>query len=488
MKHKVIFIVVLLLTLLASFVFAYVENRTSLVRYHQHQQIASQDFEDDTTKLPIIKIDTNGEKIPGNAIIGEKGITIGFEMSDSGTKMIEAGISIIDHESKGNKVSDDITFQSAAQIRYRGQSSRRFDKKGYLIRLIDEQGQEKKSSLLGMSAHDEWILHGPFLDKTLMRNYVCMNVIGQIMPFTPDVRFAQLYVNDEFQGLYLMEESITLGEGRVNIAKPKEGDRSISYIIRMDIDPKDIRSLNTLDYYTFMTEQNMSLSIVYPGTRRITQEWKNYIEQDFSKFEKALFSYDFQDPIKGYRTYIDVDSFVDYYIFMEFFGIKDFGSRSTYLYKDVKGKICMGPVWDFNNAMDNFFQKQPDTGIQFAETIWFRTLLKDDYFVNKVVNRYHELRKSVLDETYLLNYIDEVQTFLGQEIERNYEVWGYSFDPSQLTSDEKLTPDERNPSSYEEAIQEMKEFITVRGGWLDEHIETLYQYAHESKNKDALLK
>lgn len=488
MKHKVIFIVVLLFTLLASFVFAYIDNHTSLVRYHQHQQITAQDFEDDTTKLPIIKIDTNGEKIPGNPIIDNTGLTIGYELGNNGEKMIQAGISVIDHDTGGNHVLDTATFQSNIQVRYRGNSSRRFSKKGYLIRLIDEQGLKKKTSMLGMSSYNEWALHGPFLDKTLMRNYVCMNIIGQVMPYTPDVRFVQLYVDDEFQGLYVLEETIAEGEGRVNITKAEDKDRHISYIIRVDNDPADIRSLDTLDYYTFMLADKTRLSIVYPGTTRISEEWNTYIEQDFSKFEKALFSYDFQDPIKGYRAYIDVDSFVDYYIFMEFFGVKDFGSRSTYLYKDVKGKICMGPVWDFNNAMDNFFQKQPDTGIQFAETIWFRTLLKDDYFVNKVVNRYHELRKSVLDETYLLNYIDEVQTFLGQEIERNYEIWGYSFDPALVTSSEKLSPDERNPSSYEEAIQEMKEFITVRGGWLDEHIETLYQYAHESKNKDALLK
>lgn len=487
MKHKVIFISVLLFTLLISFVFAYIDNHTSLVRYHQHKQIIAQDYEDDTTKLPIIKIDTNGVEIPGSIFINEQGDEE-YEMSDMGEKMITAGMSVIDQEIGGNHMLDQTTFQSNIQVRYRGNSSRRFTKKGYLIRLIDEQGQKKKAPMLGMTSYDEWVLHGPFLDKTLMRNYLCMNVIGQIMPFTPDVRFVQLYVDDEFQGLYLMEESIGQGEGRVNITKTEDGDRNISYIIRMDKDPQDIRSLNTLDNYTFMTIENTCLSIVYPGASRITTDWQHYIEQDFSKFEKALFSYDFQDPMKGYRAHIDVDSFVDYYVFMEFFGVRDIGSRSTYLYKDAKGKICMGPVWDFNNAMDNFFLEQPDTGMLYTTVPWFQRLLKDEYFVKKVVNRYHELRKSVLGEQYLLNYIDEVQAFLGQEIDRNFTIWGYSFDVTQLHSNEKLRPDERNPSSYEQAVNEMKEFITVRGGWLDEHIETLYQYAHESKNKDALLK
>ena len=488
MKHKWMFIGMILLTLGIAFFFSLIQNTITLTRHHQHQAVEAIEYEDDTSKLPIIKIDTKETKIPGTPIVDANGITIGYEVSEQNEKMSKASLSLVNHETKGNKQTDRATFQSDIQIRYRGNSSRHFAKKGYLIRLIDEQGQERKEALLGMSAHNEWALHGPFLDKTLMRNYLCMNIIGQVMPFTPDVRFVQVYVDDEYQGLYLMEETITQGEGRVNIAKVEDGDRHISYILRMDENPQDIRSLHTLDKYTFMSEEHTSLSVVYPGTNRMSEAWKEYIEQDISAFEKALFSYDFQDPEKGYRAYIDVESFVDYYIFMEFFGVKDFGLRSTYVYKDVKGKLCMGPVWDFNNTMDNFFQKQPDTGIQFVETIWFRSLLKDEYFVNKVIHRYHDLRKTVLQEEYLLQYIDEVQSFLGQEIERNYEKWGYSFDASQVAENEKLIPDERNLTSYEAAIEQMKSFLQVRGQWLDEHIETLYQYAHESKNKDVLLK
>ena len=51
-----------------------------------------------------------------------------------------------------------------------------------------------------------------------------MNVIGQVMPFTPDVRFCRLYVDGNYQGLYLMMESIRRGEQRVNIKKNSDDD------------------------------------------------------------------------------------------------------------------------------------------------------------------------------------------------------------------------------------------------------------------------
>lgn len=46
----------------------------------------------------------------------------------------------------------------------------------YSIHLVDENGAEDPQALAGMAAHDEWALNGPFLDRTLLRNYLCLNV------------------------------------------------------------------------------------------------------------------------------------------------------------------------------------------------------------------------------------------------------------------------------------------------------------------------
>ena len=46
-----------------------------------------------------------------------------------------------------------------------------------------------------------------------------------------------------------------------------------------------------------------------------------------------------------------------------------------------------------------------------------------------------------------------------------------------------LTPIERNPQSYEEAVEEYKTFLKERGEWIDNNIDALNQYCHESRNK-----
>lgn len=42
---------------------------------------------------------------------------------------------------------------------------------------------------------------------------------------------------------------------------------------------------------------------------------------------------------------------------------------------------------------------------------------------------------------------------------------------------------DRNPKTYEEAVEQLKEYLIRRLEWLDENIESLRQYSAESKVK-----
>ena len=189
----------------------------------------------------------------------------------------------------------------------------------------------------------------------------------------------------------------------------------------------------------------------------------------------------------NYESVLDVDSFADYYILQEFLGNNDAFSRSTYLYRDIRGKLHIGPVWDYNNVLNNFFWTFPYDGFLLANRGWYGRLMTDEEFVERVIVRYRELREGILSDEYLIHYMREVINYLGPAIERNDEVWGYSYDPELLSLMERHSPDsnqtleEVNPSSYEDAITRMIDYMLVRGEWLDENIESLRQYSHPSK-------
>ena len=78
--------------------------------------------------------------------------------------------------------------------------------------------------------------------------------------------------------------------------------------------------------------------LVYPGEEQITPAIKDYIEKDLSKFEKALYSYDYDTLAYGFNNYVDIEEFADYFIIAEVFLQHDTGNLSTYFYKDVNGK------------------------------------------------------------------------------------------------------------------------------------------------------
>lgn len=464
-------------------------------RYLQHRDAPAASPESKAagewnTHLPLICIDTNGVKIPGATILDKTGHTIGYERASDGGTTIPAKVAVFEAEGLYHQPGGKADLELSAQIRIRGNTSRLFDKKSYKLEFCNEQGQDLPVNIMGMGAHDEWALYGPFLDKTLLRNYLILNLCGEIEPYTPDVRFCEVMLDGEYQGLYVLMETISRGTTRVNLSSFKTRKDKTGYLIRVDRERKTQAELKNFSFYTKNLEPKTKITVVYPGRQSLTEVHRSYIEADFNAFEKALYSYDFNDPEKGYRAYIDVTSFVDYYIISEFFLINDMCNRSTYFYKDLGGKLHIGPCWDFNNAADNFLltvRGSDGIGFQYTERSWYRMLIKDEYFVECAIKRYRELRDGgILDARRLDEEIDQIVSWLGDAIDRNYEVWGYSFDYSQVDSHNRLRPYERNPASYEEALSDLTTFLRIRGRWMDENIETLEQYCHASMIKQYL--
>lgn len=452
-------------------------------RVHRHQvwpvkEACSHEDGRFCTHLPLILIDTGGAAIPG--LSREKAYAL-------------SAVKIIDSPSACNHLEDPPAVETMANVKYRGNSSLYFDKKSMLVKLIQKDGSDSSEAVMGMPAHSEWVLNGPFLDKTLIRNHLCMNVSARIMEYAPRVRFCEAFVNGAYQGVYVMMEKITIGEHRVKLSSYNGRDPFSSYLIRLDRGTVPEQELNNFSIYTDqipLSEGNHRpvINVEYPSKPLLTPEIRRYIERDFSKFEKSLYSCDYNDARYGYDSFIDTDSFVNYFIINEFFQNYDAGIYSTYLHKDTRGKIVIGPVWDFNNACDNYMEKSMDgTGFELVQKVWYVRLFKDRDFVERIIARYRFLREpgNVLSEQYLMDEIDSTAAYLGAAVKRNYEVWGYSFDPEKLGEQNRLKPLERNVTGYDQSVSQLKGWIRIRGRWMDKNIEVLRQYCHPSKVKQV---
>ena len=510
MKYKVLCVSMAAVMLLCALAATAVDQSSGTNRYHQHLSAAVPQGEcscgggELCTHLPIIRIETGGQEIPGNIIRDpeDEDVVLGYTTTETGAEEILVTLETVETEGVWPHASDEADQSSLAWFRIRGNSSRNFPKKNYRIELVaDETGIENKElPLLGMNPDNDWALHGPFLDKTLLRNYVWMNLSAEIMGYAPEVRFCEVLLDGEYIGVYVLMETVKEDEYRVDLSDYEAGAGAYSYLLEMD-GVSEAQALasegaeTVAESYTWYTNQmefdevsTTAFCIRYPRAEELTQEVIDYIQRDISRVERGLYSSDMVTGRYDYEEEIDVDSFVDYYILQEFLAVNDAFSRSTYLYRDVRGKLHIGPVWDYNNVLNNFFHEFSREGFLLENRGWYGRLMTDEGFVQRVIARYRQLRQGILSDDYLDAYIDDVVDYLGPAIQRNDEVWGWSYDPNLLEVRQRREPDadetleEANPHSYEDAVGRMKGYMFSRAEWLDENIENLYQHSHRSKN------
>ena len=483
MKYRWMGAIAVVLILVTAFAATWADSDAPTSRIHQHLTARQPNAgcscggSELCTHLPLVLINTDGTEIPGAPMLDEVGKEVGLTTTPEGDAMLNASISVMSRDDHNHHPSDTPDLESTMQIRIRGNSSRHFDKKSYLIRLTEEDGSYRDAEMMGMAPHYEWALNGPYLDKSLIRNYMWYNIAGELMEYAPNVRFCEVILNGEYQGLYLMTETITNGEDcRIDVSSPVSGSTNTGYLLRLDRGSSNpVKNISTFSSYTLRSQQ--CIDIKYPRSGDLTPEMADAIAQDFSNFEKSLYSYDYDTDDNGYFYDINVRSFVDYFILNEFTTNYDAGRVSTYLYKDIGGKYNM-VVWDFNSACDNYNESTiSPPHFKLQDAVWFDMLLKDESFTRQVIDRYRELRKSYLSDEYLNQYIEETVAYLGDAVQRNFSVWGYTFDL------DLIQPSERNPRSHEEAVAQIRDFIALRGAWMDEHIDVLHQYSHESKVK-----
>lgn len=428
-------------------------------RTYQHMEAAGPEAEDTdsvvfSSHLPLVLIDTGGVAIEED-------------------EKHPAAITIIDNEGGYNHTTDIPALKAAALINIRGTTSAKFKKKQYRLNFTVSLNSTDRTNcaVMGMPPATDWVLNGPYLDKSLVRNYLMYNLAGEIMQWAPHVRFCEVFLDGEYEGLYLMIEAVTVDKERVNINKKSNLQGKVGFLLlreRVGYTKTPLQS-----HSLFSTGTAFELGIEYPNPANITQSNIQYIQDRVKAFEDKLYS---QWGISIDATYIneiDMKSFVDYYIINEFSINRDAGIFSTYTYCDPRGKLTMGPVWDCNNCFDNFYDSTPYDQLCVANNGWFVPLVLDKTFTELVIFRYHELRESILSEDRLLKMIDDIVAYLGPAIDRNFKRWDDVLTkPMLLVVDNQ--PD-RNSYSYATAVNQLKNSIIDRGRFLDDNLSALFR-------------
>jgi len=425
-----------------------------------------------STNLPLVVIDTKG-----NTIINASKIPATM-------KIIYNGVGQVNRPTDaGNIYSGDIG------IEIRGAWSSTLPQKPYGIETRGLNGANLNVSLLGMPAENDWILLANYNDKTFMRNSLAYELSRKMGHYATRTSLVEVVIENyykNYEGIYLLMEKIKQDKGRVDIAKltnmdTSGDDVSGGYIFKIDyFDSSNSWQSN----YRPIDHPEKTVNYVYHDPDAIELFWlqEEYLKAAVNSFESVLYSPNFKDPEKGYSAWIDVNSFLDYFIINEVARNVDGFKKSVFFFKDKDskgGKINAGPVWDFDWAWKNIWDCstfRATDGSGWSHRIndclstppysngWMVRLLQDENFANALNKRYFELRKSYLSSQYLNSYIDSVQNLVNEAQVRHYAKWPI------LGSKVGAPEVDSQPSTYAGQVTMFKNWIQTRLAWLDGHM------------------
>ena len=420
----------------------------------------------DSTSIPLVIIDTNGKEI-----IDEPKIT--------------ANLKIIHNSDRNNHPLDSgNVYDGLIGIEIRGRYSAILPQKPFGFETREVNGDNLNVPLFHMPPENDWILLANYNDKTFMRNTLAFELFRKMGHYAPRTQFCEVLINDSYQGIYVLTEKIKQDQGRVNISKlnPNEisgDDVTGGYIIKVDY----FNNQNSwISSYRAEGHPEKEVRFVYhdPGPEDLAAEQRAYIQDFIYRLEKVIYSPNTPTRQHALNSLMNRDSFIDYFIIGELSRNVDAYKKSAYFYKtkDSKGgQLFAGPVWDYDWAWKNinecFFSATDGSGWAYkvhdcnpwpVPPSWMGRLLKDPIFTQNLLERYHDLRNTILSETSIFNYIDSVAAVLDQAQKRHYQKW-------RILGINVGTPEvDRQPTTFEGEIEKFKNWISTRLKWLDSQL------------------
>ena len=476
------------------------------------------------SNLPIIVIDSFGNR----------------RVDTDSTRLIASeALFIAPGEDGRTTLFDEPDYAGKIGARIRGQSSQGWAKKQYAVEILNEGpiddskpfkaslGEDKAVSFFGLPAESDWVLNGPYSDKTQINNYLTFNWYNEIGTYAPRATLVEVFVNardntldfdTDYRGTYVLLEKIKVDQNRIDIdeltpADTAEPDITGGYVWKKDkTGAEDLnitkgnrrQEVRIIEPSCSDSGRNRETRLFECNSGEITNDQIAWLTNHVTEFEDVLYGDNFADPDEGYAKYIDVPSWVDTWLMVEFAKNIDGFRLSTYYHKDRGGKIEQGPAWDYNLSLGNGNYLQgayPEGWYHSAYTnqpqypYWDR-LFDDPAFEQAVSDRWTELRQDLFTTENLLADVDAAVNLLSDgnpnletpaegepsnPISRNFERWtsrSYGTDiyhwPNcffgQGDCPRSPLPGGGRPNEYSDYIFIMKWFIENRAEWMDSQL------------------
>ena len=404
--------------------------------------------------------DKTDSKLPAVFLTTDDPKAITKEEYSACTLQIDAGMTEGRYESTG---------VLNGEIRGRGHSTWEWPKKPYRIKLED------KTSLLGMTEAKRWVLMANYADETLMRNTIAFEVtrLFDSFRFVPHAIPVDVYMNGIYQGVYTLSEQLEVRSSRLAI-DDSLANTETGYLLEIggaDSDT-DKKGWNCFD---LPSGCGINVKIKSPDTDidpnedyNWTQEHYDFIYNYVCRADKAI------TTLTDYNKYIDVESFVDWFLVHELtYNLDSCFHRSCFITKPKLGRLEMGPVWDFDLAFGNMYRDNPkyndwatigsNDSNSYIGITWFNYLMTDEDFRAKVRARWDEMKDTMV--TTAIDTIKYYEPLITPSANINFEIWNTlgipnGFQPESL----------KDMTTFDDQVKYLTKFIHSRKKWIDENL------------------
>ena len=434
------------------------------------------------TGLPVVRINTGGKSVTRRDTWVE-GATMRIDLPD-GT----------------------VAYQGSLSLKGRGNGTwTETEKKPYALKL------DEKAKILGMHKQKRWCLLANYKDRTLLRNDISLWIARQTeMPYTVSGRFVELVWNGKNMGNYYLCEQIRIDNNRVNIAEPNLEDPENGGMLILIDDFLDYSSSDRQDKSPMVgfrsTGSNRRYDLPYvlkdpeedADGRLLNSSSKpfKYIQNYVNTMEDAIYALKTNPDNSKVKQYLDYESAVDYVLIQELTMNHDsyntwpkHGPHSAYLYKDAGGKLCYGPVWDFDyhtyTLYGDFSQNQwngsswnsnENPRLRQWELLkmdnkggnkyYFADLAKyDSEFRSLLIQRWNQYKNTW--KTEFPKYVDMMADSIRLSESYNNTLW---------KKNESLTNYRQNGDytlTFQQAVNAIKTAFQKRWDWIDQNITKL---------------
>ncbi len=424
--------------------------------------------------LPIMVINTNG-----STIVDEPKIMADMKIMHKGNGQ------------ENLQTDSPNVYDGKIGIEFRGSSSQQFPKKPFGFETWDAKGEDINVSLFGWPSEADWILFASFNEKSLMHNVLTMKMAREMGIYASRTQYVEVVLNGEYQGVYVLMEKIKRDNGRVDIARldPNENsgdDLTGGYIIKIDKGTGTDNGSWVRDHQV-ANNKSQRIQYYYEYPSDPSPQQRAYIQKYVDDFENALKIEDFTDPNKGYRNFINTDSFVKLFLLNEVSRNIDGYRISTFMYKDKdskgeEGKLHLGPPWDYDISYGNANYCQGNRFDLFAYRFndicpddfwqvpfWWNRLMQDPDFLAELRDTYLKERENggVFSDANITKLIDGLQSELQQPQARNFQKW-------PILGQYVWPQPEPIARTWQAEVDELRTWLQKRLIWLDSNMPGVY--------------